>query len=204
MSASVARSSKSAVPLVEIITGSSMTAGLYFRSTAATACIFSRFTTMPTFTASGGISSNTARSCSSTTDAFTGSTRNTPQVFWTVIAVRALIPYRPNAPMVFKSAWIPAPPLQSDPAIVRTVFIRLPPFQIKPHRRKPHAILFLLLRHRVKPHRQVSRHPVRGCIYRNMPQFNILLHTIPADSIHRRRKKPFPRNPYSLPCSPGV
>ena len=47
----------------------------------------------------------------------------TPVVFWAVSAVIALIPYTPFAIIVFKSAWMPAPPLESLPAIVNAVFI---------------------------------------------------------------------------------
>jgi hypothetical protein len=47
----------------------------------------------------------------------------TPVVFCAVSAVMALIAYMPCAEMVFISACIPAPPLQSEPAIVSTFFI---------------------------------------------------------------------------------
>ena len=42
----------------------------------------------------------------------------TPVVFWAVIAVTAVIAYEPNDVMVLMSAWIPAPPEESDPAII--------------------------------------------------------------------------------------
>ena len=41
-----------------------------------------------------------------------------PVVFWDVIAVIAVIAYEPRAVTVFISAWIPAPPDESDPAII--------------------------------------------------------------------------------------
>ena len=43
----------------------------------------------------------------------------TPSVFCAVTAVIALVPYTPNAANVFKSAWMPAPPPESLPAMVR-------------------------------------------------------------------------------------
>ena len=46
-----------------------------------------------------------------------------------LITVIALIPYTPFAIIVFKSAWMPAPPLESLPAIVNAVFIIKTPFR---------------------------------------------------------------------------
>ena len=48
----------------------------------------------------------------------------TPRVFCAVTAVIALVPYTPCAANVFKSAWIPAPPPESLPAIVSAVGIQ--------------------------------------------------------------------------------
>jgi hypothetical protein len=42
-------------------------------------------------------------------------------VFWAVRAVIALAPYTPSAEKVFRSAWIPAPPPLSEPAIVSAI-----------------------------------------------------------------------------------
>ena len=39
-------------------------------------------------------------------------------MFCTVIAVMAVMPYTPSALNVLRSAWMPAPPPESDPAIV--------------------------------------------------------------------------------------
>ena len=41
----------------------------------------------------------------------------TPTVFWAVIAVIAVIPWTPQAANAFRSAWMPAPPPESEPAI---------------------------------------------------------------------------------------
>ena len=46
----------------------------------------------------------------------------------------AEVPYTPCAAKVFRSAWIPAPPPESEPAIVRTLgddFIGFPFWKIK-------------------------------------------------------------------------
>ncbi len=51
----------------------------------------------------------------------TMATSRTPVVFWAVMAVRALVPKTPSAANVFRSAWMPAPPPESLPAIVRAV-----------------------------------------------------------------------------------
>src|SRR5690554_8063020 len=45
----------------------------------------------------------------------------TPIVFWTVTAVIADVPKTPNAWNVLRSAWIPAPPPLSLPAMVRAM-----------------------------------------------------------------------------------
>ena len=45
----------------------------------------------------------------------------TPVVFWAVIAVIAVIAYEPRAVTAFMSACIPAPPDESDPAMINTL-----------------------------------------------------------------------------------
>ena len=48
----------------------------------------------------------------------------TPVVFWAVSAVMALMANTPFRVMVLRSAWIPAPPLQSLPAMDNAVFMK--------------------------------------------------------------------------------
>ena len=48
-----------------------------------------------------------------------------PSVFCAVMAVMADAPKTPNAVNVFRSAWMPAPPPESLPAIVSATFIQL-------------------------------------------------------------------------------
>ncbi len=43
----------------------------------------------------------------------------TSVVFWAVSATTALIPWQPSRANAFRSAWMPAPPPESDVAIVR-------------------------------------------------------------------------------------
>ena len=43
-----------------------------------------------------------------------------PCVFCSVTAVTAEAPNTPRAAKVFRSAWMPAPPPESEPAMVRT------------------------------------------------------------------------------------
>src|SRR5712692_2795661 len=66
------------------------------------------------------MSVRTARICSPTTCAGTSATPVTPLVFCTVTDVIALVPHTPSAANVLRSAWMPAPPPESEPAIVRT------------------------------------------------------------------------------------
>src|SRR5260370_35399273 len=44
----------------------------------------------------------------------------TPTVFWAVIAVMAVIPWTPQRANALRSAWIPAPPPESEPAMDST------------------------------------------------------------------------------------
>ena len=115
-------------PLVATITGSTtMCSARYSRSLAPMARMMSALDTMPIFTASGRMSRNTQSSCCATNSGVASSTPDTPVVFWAVRAVIALMPYTPRQVMVFRSAWIPAPPLESLPAMVSTFFIHMPP-----------------------------------------------------------------------------
>ena len=50
--------------------------------------------------------------------------RSVEEVFDIVTAVIADVPYKPCAANVFRSAWIPAPPPESLPAMVRATFTR--------------------------------------------------------------------------------
>ncbi len=66
------------------------------------------------------MSSATARTWATTIRGETDSTAVTPTVFCAVIAVIAVIPCTPTFANTFRSAWIPAPPPESEPAIERT------------------------------------------------------------------------------------
>ena len=121
--ASMALSSISWQPEVEIITGSRMMflASCFFKHSAITPIIDS-LTHIPIFIESGRMSSkmasNSMRKCSTGV----GKTSLTALVFCAVRAVIIDIPYTPSAENVFKSACTPAPPLQSDPAIVNALW----------------------------------------------------------------------------------
>ena len=78
---------------------------------------------IPIFTASGRISVKILSICCPANSGVTSMIPCTPVVFCAVNAMTALIPYTPLAAIVLRSAWIPAPPLQSLPAMVSTFFI---------------------------------------------------------------------------------
>ena len=108
-------------PLDDTITGSNtIYRGLKRDRHSAIARTVSASLTIPIFTASGWISLITAFICAAIYCGGTGNTSLTPQVFCTVTAVTALAAYTPAADIVLMSACIPAPPLQSDPAILST------------------------------------------------------------------------------------
>ncbi len=75
---------------------------------------------IPIFTASTPMSSATARTWATIIRGEIGSTISTPDVFCAVIAVIAVIPWTPTRANAFRSAWMPAPPPESEPAIERT------------------------------------------------------------------------------------
>jgi hypothetical protein len=65
------------------------------------------------------MSEKTASSWASTNSDGSSCTAVTPSVFCAVNATIALVPKQPAAANAFRSAWIPAPPPESEPAIVR-------------------------------------------------------------------------------------
>ena len=84
-----------------------------------TALITSTEWSIPILIASGLISLEVNSICFDISLGLTGIIDLTPVVFWEVTAVIAVIAYEPNAVTVLISAWIPAPPDESDPAIIK-------------------------------------------------------------------------------------
>ena len=76
---------------------------------------------MPIFIASGLISFVTNSICFEISDGGIETIDWTPVVFCEVTAVTAVIAYDPNVVTVLMSACIPAPPEESDPAIINTL-----------------------------------------------------------------------------------
>ena len=72
------------------------------------------------------MSSATARTWATIISGGTGVTISTPTVFCAVSAVIAVIPWTPQRANAFRSAWIPAPPPESEPAIERQAGMRPP------------------------------------------------------------------------------
>src|SRR5207237_6195688 len=106
-------------PCFDTNTGSTTRFGtLIFSIAAATASMISADESMPVFAASAPMSPTTERICAPTTSAGTSAAAVTPSVFCTVTDVTAEVPHTPSAANVFRSAWIPAPPPESDPAMV--------------------------------------------------------------------------------------
>src|SRR5437660_3138401 len=115
-----ASTARSRVPLVETSTGS-MTS--WWRpqepTAAATSRIVAAETSMPVLAAATTTSAQTWRICSPTKAAATSWMPEMPRGFWEDTAVTALVPWTPRARKHARSAWMPAPPPESDPAIVR-------------------------------------------------------------------------------------
>ena len=103
------------------MTGSSTTTGGRTRSShAPTARMTSASASIPIFTASITMSSDTASSCARRKSTGGTCTARTPCVFCAVSAVSTAIPYPPFAAMDLRSAWMPAPPDGSLPAMLST------------------------------------------------------------------------------------
>ena len=77
----------------------------------------SAFPSIPIFTASTPMSSATARTCSTIMSGGIWWTAVTVCVFCAVTAVTAVIPCTPQRANALRSAWMPAPPPESEPAI---------------------------------------------------------------------------------------
>ena len=119
ISVDTASGSSSASPLLASITGST-TMGMsgYARSASATAAMISALASMPVLMAPAPISERTESICAVTASGGRLKTACTPRVFWAVTDVTADMPYTPLAENVLRSAWMPAPPPESEPAMV--------------------------------------------------------------------------------------
>ena len=111
-------------PEVDTITGSTTSGPQPFsRIVRETRRTSDASASMPVLSAAGGRSSASAMSCAATIASGTVSTARTPRVFCAVIATITDVPKTPNWWKVLRSAWIPAPPPESEPAIVRAICI---------------------------------------------------------------------------------
>ena len=111
-----------ACPPFATITGSSTTGtpGALAASASQTASIVAMSPSMPILMTSAPISSITTAICWRMKSGGTGITPCTPSVFCAVSAVIAVAANASSAVTVLISAWIPAPPPESDPAMIRT------------------------------------------------------------------------------------
>src|SRR5256714_551077 len=86
---------------------------------SATVSISCAEKSIPVLAASPPRSAKTASSCARTKSGGTSCTAVTPVVFCAVSATMAVMPWQPTAANAFRSAWIPVPPPESEPAIVK-------------------------------------------------------------------------------------
>src|SRR6266536_3340699 len=126
-SVSTASSCSSRAPELATRTGSTTSGTGCSSRKSTTASISGAEKSIPVLAASTPRSSKTASSCARTKSGGTSCTAVTPVVFCAVSATIALIPWQPAAAKAFRSAWIPAPPPESDPAIVKQRGINLLP-----------------------------------------------------------------------------
>ena len=129
--ASMACSSIKRAPLVATMTGSTtIFLAEYCFNLLAMVSINSCLETIPILTASGKISVKMASSSWPRNSGVALKISVTPVVFCAVKAVMALVANTPLVVIVLISAWIPAPPLESEPAIVHAVNIKIPPLHV--------------------------------------------------------------------------
>ena len=95
----------------------------FSRIALATSRTMDASASMPVLSAAGGRSSASAVSCAAIIASGTVSTARTPRVFCAVSATMTDVPNTPNCWNVLRSAWMPAPPPESEPAMVRAIFI---------------------------------------------------------------------------------
>jgi hypothetical protein len=86
----------------------------------ATSFTISEEASIPLFAHLTSISIQTASIWSATASGARSNVLRTPVVFWAVTEVIEQVPWTPNAAKVLRSAAIPAPPPESEPAIVIT------------------------------------------------------------------------------------
>src|SRR5881628_3912791 len=122
-SAARASGCRSGSPDLAIITGSStiFPSRPCARSRSATSPMIAAVESMPIFTASASKSERTESIYRPTNSGGRLKTPWTPSEFWAVTAVITLIPNTRNAEKVLRSAWMPAPPPESEPAMVRAL-----------------------------------------------------------------------------------
>ena len=104
-------------PVEATKTGSTTSAGRLLASAATSLTISSLYRT-PVLAPETVMSSMTASICARTKAAGKTWTAFTCAVFWAVTQVIAVVPNTPRAAKVLRSAWIPAPPPESEPAMV--------------------------------------------------------------------------------------
>ncbi len=144
ISVSTASSRSSRAPELATMTGSTTSGRPRGASASATASISGAENSMPVLAASAPMSSSTASICARAKAGGTSWMAVTPRVFCAVSATMADMPCAPHRANAFRSAWMPAPPPESDDAMVSTLLIgasggagiRLLPSSLGPVRRR--------------------------------------------------------------------
>src|SRR3990170_3638531 len=126
ISASAKSPRSSRAPTVATITGSTTRGNFLSSSSSETVRTMSAEYNIPVFAPPMSKSDSTARSCARTSSTGSGKIELTVRVFWAVTHVITDHPWTPTAAKLLRSAWMPAPPPLSLPAIVRALFIHGP------------------------------------------------------------------------------
>ena len=111
------------LPVPATMTGSTTRGASWSSRMSATVPTISALYSIPVLMALMSESFRTASSWALMNSSETGRMPLTPVVFWAVKAVMTVAAWTPTADMAFTSAWMPAPPIESEPATVSAVLI---------------------------------------------------------------------------------
>src|SRR5579875_92197 len=107
-------------PCLDTATGSTTSGACTLARREATTSTIGAEASMPVLTACAPMSPRTESSCAATAAGGSSQYPCTPTEFCAVTAQTTVMPWTPSASMVFRSAWMPAPPPESEPAIAST------------------------------------------------------------------------------------
>ena len=121
--ASTRPSSERDLPVLAAMTGSTTRGASWSSRMSATVPTISALYSIPVLIAFTSASLRTDSSCSLMNSSGSGRMSSTPHVFCAVTAVMTVAAWTPTTDIALTSAWMPAPPIESEPATVSAVLM---------------------------------------------------------------------------------